>query len=88
MGEVPLEWYKDEDHIGYDREGGKVMKKPKADKLDALLAKNDLGQAWRTIHDEYNDEEIVLSKEEIEMLQRIRQGRFPHVEVSPDWKIC
>jgi ribosome biogenesis protein ERB1 len=30
--------------------------------LDALLARNDGGAALRTIYDEYNDEEIVLSK--------------------------
>lgn len=44
----------------------------------------------RTLYDEYNDEEIVLSKEEIAMIQRIRQGKIPHAEVNPhepyvDW---
>lgn len=33
-----------------------------------------LQQAWRTVYDEYNDEEIVLSKDEIKMIQRIRNG--------------
>lgn len=42
------------------------------------------------MYDEYNDEEIVLSREELRMIQRIREGRFPHVEVNPfepevDW---
>ena len=78
---VPLEWYKDEEHIGYDREGEKLLRKAKQDRLDALLAKNDLGTQWRTIYDEYNDEEIVLSKEEVELIQRVREGRFPDVEV-------
>ena len=81
MGEVPLEWYKDELHIGYDREGRKVSKGPRRDKLDALLARNDGGAAWRTVYDEYNGEEITLSKEEMKMIQRIREGKFPHVEV-------
>ena len=81
MGEVPLEWYKDELHVGYDREGRKVGKGPRRDKLDALLARNDGGSAWRTVYDEYNGEEITLSKEEMRMIQRIREGKFPHVEV-------
>lgn len=81
VGEVPLEWYKDELHIGYDREGRKVTKGPRRDKLDALLARNDGGSAWRTVYDEYNGEEITLSKEEMRMIQRIREGKFPHVEV-------
>lgn len=81
VGDVPLKWYKDEEHIGYDRDGTKVKKGPRQDKLDALLARNDGGSAWRTIYDEYNGEEITLSKEEMQMIQRIREGKFPHVEV-------
>ena len=80
---MPLQWYEQEEHIGYTKTGEKLLKRAKQDRLAALLAKNDLGTQWRTIYDEYNDEEITLSKEEIELIQRIRQGRFPHVEVSP-----
>lgn len=76
-------WYKDEDHIGYDREGGKLIKAKRKDKLDALLARNDSRKALRTIYDEYNDEEITLSKEELAMIMRIRKGQFPHLEVNP-----
>jgi hypothetical protein len=47
-------------------------------------------QALRTIYDEYNDEEVTLSKEELRMIMNIRKGHFPHVEVNPyepyvDW---
>eukprot|EP00967_Tisochrysis_lutea_P151633 scaffold295407_cov18-Tisochrysis_lutea.AAC.1 len=47
-------------------------------------------QAMRTIYDEYNDEEVVLSKDELRMIMAIRKGQFPHVEVNPyepyvDW---
>ena len=80
---MPLHWYEQEDHIGYTKAGEKLLKKAKQDRLAALLAKNDLGTQWRTIYDEYNDEEITLSTDEIGLLQRIRQGRFPHIEVSP-----
>lgn len=83
IGNVPLKWYKHEDHIGYDREGGKLIKKKQRDKLEEHMARQDGGKAWRTIYDEYNDEEIVLSKEELKMIQRIRMGKFPHLEVDP-----
>lgn len=33
------------------------------------------------MYDEYNDEEVTLTKEEMQMIQRIRAGQFPHVEV-------
>jgi hypothetical protein len=47
-------------------------------------------QALRTIYDEYNDEEITLTKEELRMIMAIRKGHFPHVEINPyepynDW---
>ena len=82
VGEVPLEWYKDELHVGYDREGRKVLRGPRRDRMDRLLAQADGGAGWRTVYDEYNGEEIVLSKDEFRMIQRIREGRFPHVEVN------
>jgi ribosome biogenesis protein ERB1 len=85
-----LRWYKDEDHIGYDLEGQKLLRKARGDKLDALLARNDSSKALRTVYDEYNDEEITLTKEELNMVLRIRKGQFPHVAVNPyepyvDW---
>jgi len=81
VGEVPLEWYKDELHVGYDRDGRKVIRGPRRDRMDRLLAQADGGAGWRTVYDEYNGQEIVLSKDEFRMIQRIREGRFPHVEV-------
>lgn len=44
VGAVPLRWYKDEDHIGYDLEGKKIIKKQNADALDRLLDRNDSKQ--------------------------------------------
>ncbi len=41
MGDVPLVWYKDEEHIGYDVEGNRLERRPQRDKLDKLLARND-----------------------------------------------
>lgn len=81
MGKVPLEWYRHEDHIGYDLDANKIMTKKKEDRLEALLARNDSAKALRTIYDEYNDEDITLSRQELELVQRIREGKFPHVEV-------
>lgn len=57
MGDVPLEWYKHEEHIGYDKDGSRLIKKDQRDKLDQLLDRND-AERWRTVYDEYNDEEV------------------------------
>lgn len=90
VGDVPLEWYKEEQHIGYDIGGKKIKKQPKKDQLDSFLAQADDSKDWRKIYDDYNDEEIELSKEEIKLINRLRKGKVPHAEVNPyepyvDW---
>ena len=41
IGAVPLEWYQDEEHIGYDVDGQKLEKKARRDRLEKLIARND-----------------------------------------------
>ncbi|KAL4189757.1 hypothetical protein AMTRI_Chr08g208730 [Amborella trichopoda] len=90
IGNVPLEWYKDEEHIGYDRDGKKIKKKARKDMLDAFLASTDDSKNWRKLYDEYNDEEIDLTKDEIKIIRQLLRGKTPHLEVNPyepyvDW---
>ncbi|MCO5574126.1 hypothetical protein L7F22_027905 [Adiantum nelumboides] len=90
IGNVPLKWYKEEQHIGYDLSGKKISKREKKDQLDSFLARSDDSKEWRKVYDEYNDEEVELTKEEIDLIRRIRDGRVPHAEVDPyepyvDW---
>ncbi|KAG5230102.1 ribosome biogenesis protein [Salix suchowensis] len=46
VGDVPLEWYRDEKHIGYDIAGKKLKKKERQDKLDSFLANVDNSRNW------------------------------------------
>jgi ribosome biogenesis protein ERB1 len=46
IGEVPLKWYEDEPHIGYDIKGKKIKKKEKEDKLGSFLANVDDSKNW------------------------------------------
>ncbi|KAK3011341.1 hypothetical protein RJ639_011728, partial [Escallonia herrerae] len=56
IGDVPFEWYKDEEHIGYNISGKKLKKKERQDKLDSFLASADDPNGWRKVMDEPNDE--------------------------------
>ncbi|XP_068324005.1 ribosome biogenesis protein BOP1 homolog [Pyrus communis] len=90
VGDVPLEWYRDEKHIGYDIKGKKIKKKEKADKLQSFLASADDSKNWRKIYDEYNDEEVELTKEDIKSISRLLEGKAPHGDFDPyapyvDW---
>ncbi|KAA8536573.1 hypothetical protein F0562_029051 [Nyssa sinensis] len=90
IGDVPLEWYKDEEHIGYDITGKKIKKKERQDKLDSFLASADDSKSWRKIYDEYNDEEVELTKHEMKLIRRLLKGKAPHADFDPhapyvDW---
>uniref|UniRef100_A0A6N2MKM0 Ribosome biogenesis protein BOP1 homolog n=1 Tax=Salix viminalis TaxID=40686 RepID=A0A6N2MKM0_SALVM len=77
------EWYKDEKHIGYDIAGKKIKKKERQDKLDSFLANVDDSKNWRKIYDEYNDEEVELTKEETKLVRRLLKGKTPHADFDP-----
>ncbi|TKY71388.1 Ribosome biogenesis protein BOP1-like [Spatholobus suberectus] len=90
IGDVPLKWYEDEPHIGYDIKGKKIKKKEKQDKLDSFLANVDDSKNWRKIYDEYNDEAVELTKDEIKLVRRLLKNRAPHSDFDPypdyvDW---
>lgn len=46
IGDVPLEWYKNEDHIGYTKDGLKINKQAKRDQLDTFLSRTDDPNEW------------------------------------------
>jgi len=83
-GDVPLEWYRAETHVGYDVDGKRLDRRPRKDALDALLERADGGAALRTIYDERNDEDIVLTHDEVKMVTNIRRGAFPHLGLSKE----
>ncbi|XP_014519053.1 ribosome biogenesis protein BOP1 homolog [Vigna radiata var. radiata] len=90
IGDVPLKWYEDEPHIGYDIKGKKIKKKEKQDKLDSFLANVDDSKSWRKIYDEYNDEVVELTKDEIKLVRRLLKNQAPHSDFDPypdyvDW---
>lgn len=90
IGDVPLEWYKNEEHIGYDITGSKIKKRDREGRIEAYLRNADDAKNWRKIYDEYNDEEVQITKEEAKIISRLLKGKTPHTNVDPypdyvDW---
>lgn len=85
VGNVPMHWYADYPHIGYDVEGKKIMKKqgPVKDEMDRFLDRTDDPNYWRTIYDEKNDREIVLTKQDLEIIRKIKAGKSPSAGYDP-----
>ena len=76
VGDVPLAWYKDEDHAGYDIEGNKIIKKTK-DALATLLSKFDDPSEMITIYDKLTGEGHKLSPETLQTLLNLQKNKYP-----------
>ena len=46
VGNIPLHWYDDLPHVGYDVDGKKVLKPARGDELDKFLKTVDDPSAW------------------------------------------
>jgi ribosome biogenesis protein ERB1 len=95
VGKIPLEWYDDYDHLGYDVTGKKIFKSVRRDQIDEFLAKNDDPLYWKTLRDEVNGRDVVLTDAQLEILRKIQSGEAAEPEFdqyenlvtyeNPDW---
>ncbi|XP_044027926.1 ribosome biogenesis protein bop1 [Siniperca chuatsi] len=83
VGNIPMEWYKDFPHIGYDLDGKKIYKPIRnKDELDDFLDKMENPEYWRTVHDKQTGSDIVLSDEQVELVNRLQKGQFGDVNFN------
>ncbi|XP_041811583.1 ribosome biogenesis protein bop1 [Chelmon rostratus] len=83
VGNIPMEWYKDFPHIGYDLDGKKIYKPIRnKDELDDFLDKMENPDYWRTVHDKQTGSDIVLSDEQVELVNRLQRGQFGDVNFN------
>mmetsp|Transcript_12093 Transcript_12093/g.46948 ORF Transcript_12093/g.46948 Transcript_12093/m.46948 type:complete len:563 (-) Transcript_12093:1149-2837(-) len=85
-GDAPSEWYREEEHIGYDVDGRRISKRRWNDSIENLLHTIDDPSYWRKVFDEKEDREISLSRAHVELIQRLRSGAFPKSSSSSDLK--
>ncbi|XP_025076239.1 ribosome biogenesis protein bop1-like isoform X1 [Pomacea canaliculata] len=77
VGNIPMEWYRDYAHLGYDVAGQKVAKGSKGDELDEFLDKMENPDYWRTVTDKLTGQKTVLSDDDIDLIKRIQKGCHP-----------
>ncbi|PIA15606.1 BOP1NT-domain-containing protein [Coemansia reversa NRRL 1564] len=83
IGNVPIEWYADSLHIGYDIDGKRIMRPATGDELDKFLDNMDNPDVFRTARDEINQQNVKLSEEEIDIIRRIQGGSIPDADYNP-----
>ncbi|XP_053719580.1 ribosome biogenesis protein bop1 [Synchiropus splendidus] len=83
VGNIPMEWYKDFPHIGYDLDGKRILKPIRnKDELDEFLDKMENPDYWKTVHDKTTESDIVLSDEQVELVKRLQRGQFGDVNFN------
>jgi ribosome biogenesis protein ERB1 len=92
IGRVPIHWYEEYDHVGYDAHGLKVIKSASAggdgDRIDqALLLQDNIAQGRFVVHDALNDRNVELSSRQMELIRRVQGGAYAHPEhnAHPDY---
>lgn len=77
VGNIPMHWYDDYPHIGYDLDGKQILKPAGSDDIEEFLKKIDDVDYWRTVKDKMTGQKVVLSDEDVAILQRIQSGKYP-----------
>lgn len=81
-GKVPRKWYENYKHLGYDSQANTVLKKEQESKLDEIIKRAEDPNWWRMVRDELNNKEILLSDQQLDLLQRIRGSKFADASIS------
>lgn len=77
VGNIPLHWYDEYKHTGYDWDGKKIIKPPKKDQLDDFLQKMDDPDFWRSVIDPQTGQKVVLSEDDIQLIKQIKRQHAP-----------
>ncbi|CAD7015168.1 ribosome biogenesis protein BOP1 homolog [Ceratitis capitata] len=80
VGNIPMHWYDEYKHIGYDWDAKKIIKPPKGDQIDDFLRKIEDPDFWRSVKDPQTGQEVVLTDADIELIKRINSSRVPNPE--------
>ncbi|CAB3227985.1 unnamed protein product [Arctia plantaginis] len=86
VGDVPMWWYNEYPHVGYDLDGRRIIKPPQRDQIDEFLKKCEDPEFWRTVRDPSTGQDVILSKKDLKLIHRLREGHVPdptHDEYQP-----
>lgn len=80
VGNIPMNWYDDYPHLGYDWDGKKILKPKKSDQLDEFLRRMEDPNFWRTVKDPQTGQDVVLSDADMTLIERMQKGKIPDAD--------
>lgn len=83
IGDIPLSFYDEYPHIGYDINGKKIMRPAKGEALDALLDSIEIPKGWTGLTDPSTGKPLELSQDELELLRKVQMNEIPDEGYNP-----
>lgn len=83
IGNIPLSFYDQYPHIGYDINGKKILRPAKGEALDALLDSIEIPKGWTGLTDPSTGKPLELSQNELELLRKVQMNEIPEDGYNP-----
>ncbi|KAL7074086.1 hypothetical protein ACQ4LE_006490 [Meloidogyne hapla] len=87
IGNIPIQWYDEYGHVGYDLDGEKITKPAGKEQpigqIDAFLEREEDPDYWRKVFDQQTGQNVILTDEQVEKLQSIAMSRYPEIGYNP-----
>ncbi|KAF9246973.1 NUC169 domain-containing protein [Melanogaster broomeanus] len=83
VGNIPMHWYDDLPHVGYDINGKRVLRPAKGDELDKFLKIVEDPTSWTSALDNNTQMDKPLSPEELDIIRRLQAGENPDAGYDP-----
>eukprot|EP00092_Neocalanus_flemingeri_P039133 GFUD01042595.1.p1 GENE.GFUD01042595.1~~GFUD01042595.1.p1 ORF type:complete len:738 (-),score=267.34 GFUD01042595.1:106-2319(-) len=77
IGNIPVNWYDEYGHIGYDLDGAKIRKPKRGDELDNFLNRMENPEHGVTVEDTSTGQKVVLSEADADIVARGMSNRVP-----------
>ncbi|EIW70055.1 hypothetical protein TREMEDRAFT_38717 [Tremella mesenterica DSM 1558] len=83
VGNIPMDWYDELPHIGYDINGRKIFRPAQGDALDKFLANVEDPTAWTSVEDKLLQQQVQLSDKELDIIRRLERAENPDPDYEP-----
>ncbi|KAL3998017.1 BOP1NT (NUC169) domain family protein [Acanthocheilonema viteae] len=83
IGNIPVSWYDDFNHIGYDKDGNPIESAKIKDDIEEFLDRMDDPNYWIKVYDRQSGGFVTLSDEEVKKLNALNASKCPSVGYNP-----
>ncbi|KAK8741083.1 hypothetical protein OTU49_002486 [Cherax quadricarinatus] len=77
IGNVPLKWYDEYPHLGYNLDGKHIIKPKRGDTLDNFLNRIENPDFDRTVFDKQTGQDVRLSDADLDIVKRVMSQKVP-----------